>query len=107
MDTINVAEARKNFSELMAQVAYTGKRVIIERRGKPMMAFVSIEDVQRLEEQEQDKETIRKQRLAALEMADAVRKQISLERNGVPFPDSAEELNRLREERVHELSGLC
>ena len=106
METVTVAEARKNFSELMAQVAYARKRVLVERRGKPMMALVSIEDLERLEALEDDKETIRKRRLAALEMAAAVRKRISLERNGVPLPDSAEELNRLREERVHELSGL-
>ena len=107
MNTINVADARKNFSELMAQVAYAGKRVIIERRGKPMMALVSIEDLWRLEEQEQDNVTIRQQRLAALEMADASRQRIALERNGVPVPDSAELINQLREARVYELSGLC
>ncbi len=72
-----------------------------------MMALVSIEDLQRLEEQEQDKATIRSQRLAALEMADASRKRITLESNGVPVPDSAELLNQLREARVYELSGLC
>lgn len=100
-------DAIKNFSQLMAQVAYGGKHVIVEQCGKPMIALVSIEDLQRLEELEQDKETVRKQRLAALEMAAASRQRIALERNGVPLPDSAEEINRLREERVHELSGLC
>src|SRR5690242_7351460 len=89
MDTVNVAEARKNFSELMAQVVYVGKRVIVERRGKPLMALNCIEDLRRLEGLEQGKEWVRKRWLAALEIADASRKRIALERNGVPIPDSA------------------
>ncbi len=106
METVTVAEARKNFSELMAQVAYTRKRVLVERRGKPMMALVSIEDLARLEALEDDKEDRRAQGMAALEMATASRKRIAIERNGVPMPDSTELLNQLREERDHELSGL-
>ncbi len=104
MDTVTVAEARKNFSELMAQVAYTRKRVLVERRGKPMMALVSIEDLERLEALEDDKEARRAQALAALEMATQFRQTMA--QKGVVFPDSTEEINRQREERVHELSGL-
>jgi len=44
METMNVVEARKSFSDVMARVAYTGQRVVIERKGRPMMALISIED---------------------------------------------------------------
>lgn len=49
METMNVAEARKPLSELVASVVYTGKWVLVERRGKPMVAIVSVEDLKRLE----------------------------------------------------------
>ena len=46
-----VADAKKHLSELMSRVAYNHERFIIERRGKPMAALVSIEDLARLEEE--------------------------------------------------------
>jgi prevent-host-death family protein len=104
METINVADARKQFSELIASVAYTGKRVLVERRGKPMVAIVSIEDLKRLEELAEDKAAIRQQRMAALARAAALRQE--LEKNGILLSDSVELINQLREERDHELSGL-
>ena len=47
---VNVAEAKKKLSELMGRVAYNGERFLIERRGKPMAALVSADDLARLEE---------------------------------------------------------
>jgi len=101
MGTVSVAEARKKFSDLMARVAYAGERIVVERRGKPMMAWISIEDLQRLEELEQQASSARAQRQAALTLAAASRQRIHTERKGVPLPDSAEVLARLREERAH------
>ncbi len=37
---VSVAEAKRNFSELMAKVSYKGEEYIIARRGKPMAAIV-------------------------------------------------------------------
>lgn len=34
--SLNVAEAKRRFSELLGRVAYGGSRVLITRRGKPM-----------------------------------------------------------------------
>ena len=101
MGTVNVVEARKRFSDLMARVAYRGERIVVERRGKPMMAWISIEDLQRLEELERQADTMQAQRQAALALAAASRQRIRAERKGVPLPDSAEVLARLREERAH------
>lgn len=48
-NVMSVAEAKKRLSELMSRVAYKGERFLIERRGKPMAALVSVEDLARLE----------------------------------------------------------
>ena len=45
----SVADAKKNLSELMSRTAYNNERFLIQRRGKPMAALVSVEDLARLE----------------------------------------------------------
>lgn len=47
--TISVGEAKRRFSELMSRVVYAGERFIIERKGKPMIAVVRVEDLKKLE----------------------------------------------------------
>jgi prevent-host-death family protein len=47
---MSVAEAKKRLSELMSRVAYKNEQFIIGRRGKPVAALVSAEDLARLEE---------------------------------------------------------
>jgi prevent-host-death family protein len=106
METMNVVAVRRSFSEVMARVAYAGQRVVIERKGRPMMALVSIEDLHRLEELEQGSQSTRTRRAAALALATAARARIRAERQGVSVPDSADTLERLREERLHELTDL-
>ena len=41
--TINVAEAKKHFSELLGQVAYSKKHILITKRGKPMARLIPAE----------------------------------------------------------------
>ena len=48
---MSVADAKKRLSELMSRVAYNSERFLIERRGKPMAALVSAEDLARLDQQ--------------------------------------------------------
>jgi prevent-host-death family protein len=48
--TLNVAEAKRNFSELLARTAYAGDRFVIARRGKPIAALVGVADLRRLED---------------------------------------------------------
>ena len=45
---VSVAQAKRDFSELMMRVAMQGERFIIERRGKPMAALVSLQEIQNL-----------------------------------------------------------
>jgi prevent-host-death family protein len=47
--TISAAQAKAHFSSLLAEVAYGGQQIIIERRGKPFAALVSVDDLQQLE----------------------------------------------------------
>ncbi len=44
MNSLNVAEAKKHFSELLARVAFGGEIVLITRRGKPMAKLVPAEE---------------------------------------------------------------
>ncbi len=105
MVAVNVVEARKNFSELVARVAFGGARVIVERRGKPMAALISIADLQRLEEYERQAQTRRQRGLEALGRASALREAILAERGGEYLPDSAGLLREMRQERDDELDG--
>ena len=98
---INVVEAKTHFAEWMNRVAYQGQRVVIERHGKPVMAWVGMDDLARLEAISVP-HNVRQQRLAALALANEARAQIQAERHGQPMPDSAETLNELREGRADE-----
>ena len=106
METVNVVEAKKNFSDLMAQVAYRDQRIVIERHGKPMMAWVSIADLARLEAIEVGADAMRRRRELALAQAAAVRTMIREERQGYPLPDSADVLTELRERRIDDLASV-
>ena len=47
--TITVAQARSDFSNLLAQADLLDHRFVIARRGKPKAALVSVRDLARLE----------------------------------------------------------
>ena len=44
-ETINVAEAKKHFSELLGRVAYSKKHILITKRGKPMARLIPAGEV--------------------------------------------------------------
>ena len=46
---VSAAQAKAQLSALAAEVAYGGQRVIIERRGTPLVALVTVGDLERLE----------------------------------------------------------
>ena len=55
--TIGVADVKARLSEYLARVAYTGERVLILSRSKPKAALVSVDDLRRLEEWEEQQES--------------------------------------------------
>ena len=61
---VSVVDVRSNLANILNRAAYGGERVILERRGKPMAALVSMGDLELLEqlENEDDLEAVRKAR---------------------------------------------
>lgn len=50
---ISVAELRNKIADAINRAAYRGERIIIERRGKPTAAIVSMQDLETLEAMEE------------------------------------------------------
>jgi prevent-host-death family protein len=48
MTKVSTVELREQLGDLLNRVAYAGEHVVILRRGKPVAAIVSMEDLQRL-----------------------------------------------------------
>ena len=48
---VSAAHAKAQLSALAAEVAYGGQHIIIERRGKPLVALVSVEELDHLEQE--------------------------------------------------------
>ena len=53
VETISVAQARNDFSDLLAKVELLQRRYVIARCGRPKAVLVSVEDWARLEALEQ------------------------------------------------------
>jgi prevent-host-death family protein len=66
MTTMSIAEARNNLADAINRVSYGGERVVFARRGKPVAALVSAEDLALLQRIE-DREDIRAARKALRE----------------------------------------
>ena len=52
MTEIGVADIRANLAEVINRVAYGGERIVLQRRGKQVLAVVSMEDLALIEELE-------------------------------------------------------
>jgi len=48
METVGIAEIKRDISTIVNRVAFGRERIILTSRGKPKAAVVSIEDLQRL-----------------------------------------------------------
>jgi prevent-host-death family protein len=65
---IGVAEAKNQFSEILAKAAFAGQRFIVERRGKPMAAIIGIQEYEEFVQFQQEQ---RRQRFEGLRAAAA------------------------------------
>ena len=106
METVTVAEARRTLADLVTRVGFSGKRVLLQRHGKPVAAVVSVEDLEKLQRFEQQFDEKRVEALAALEAASRIRAEILMERNGEYVTDTAEAIREMREERDDDILGL-
>lgn len=96
---IGIARAKARLSELVNRVAFGNEYIILESRGKPKAALVSLEDLKHVQSARSARST-RSQRLLALAEADRVRRSLG---SRVLVP-SSEELSRLRKERIDAFS---
>jgi prevent-host-death family protein len=53
MSKVSVADAKSHLSELISRSAHGHERIVITRRNKPVAALVSLDDLQRLEQQDE------------------------------------------------------
>lgn len=105
---INASELHQRVGEIIAKIRYSGERFVIERRGVPVAAVVSMQDLDSLQAANAARRAPRtaEERMAALGRAAAVRRLILAQRKGKPLPSSAEMIRQLREERTRDLTGL-
>lgn len=51
---ISITKVRNNLATAVNRAAYAGERVVLERRGKPVAAIVSVDDLKLLERLEDE-----------------------------------------------------
>ena len=56
---MSTVEARENFSEMINQAAYGNQRVVLTRRGKPLVAVISLQDLEGAESDTQSDDASR------------------------------------------------
>ena len=68
MTRLPVSKAREDLAEALNRVAYSGERIVLERRGKRIAAIVSVEDLDLLERLDDDLDVaLARERLADAE----------------------------------------
>lgn len=67
---LGIAQIRNQLADALNRVAYSGERVILERRGKPTAAIISLDDLALLEALEDREDVL----LAKRALADMRRK---------------------------------
>ena len=102
MKRIGLAEARDNFSGLINDAAHGHQRIIIESRGRPKAAIVSIEDLQRLDEMGDGRKTARSPMLRWLDET----QQLLRRQRPVAAGTTLEALREVREESVAESASV-
>ncbi len=94
---VGIAEAKNSLSVLINRVTHGNKRIILQSRGKPKAAVISIRDFQKLEELEKGINGINQ--LEILKQAKKLREKISLRRKDKLLSDSSTLLYELRKEQ--------
>lgn len=98
--TISATEARIHLGDVLDQVEHAGSRIIIERGGKPAAMLISLSDGKKLNGEHYDpEELIERARLNR----EAFAEWRAVQQPGQPFPDIAEMIREMREERDEQL----
>ena len=96
---VSIAEAKNRFSEIINQVVFAKKRIIINSHGRPKAAMISLDELQRFEEMEDGSIRLKETRLRSLDKAAQLRKEIFARKMEI-VSDPSEDLDQIREERV-------
>jgi prevent-host-death family protein len=95
---INIKEARERFSEIVNRASYKGERIVLMSRNKPKALIVGLEEAKAFEG-----DPMRKgRRLLQLEQIAKIRERLAHKKIK---SDSAEDLRKLRESRIENLTG--
>ena len=95
---VNVREAREKFSEIVNRVSYKGERVILMSRNKPKAMIVGLDD----KASYTDDPMRKARRLLQLEQIIKMRERLA--KKGLKI-DALDELKRMRESRLEDLTG--
>ena len=96
---IGIAQAKARLSELVNRVAFGGEFIVLESRGKPKAALVSLEALTQVQAA-LSRRLAKSQRLLALVRVDQMRQALQSR----SLMSSVEELRRLRRKRTDALS---
>ena len=58
MLTMSTVEARENFSDMINKAAYGNQRVVLTRRGKPLVAVISLNALEAEQEKSKDDDAV-------------------------------------------------
>jgi prevent-host-death family protein len=95
---INIKEARERFSEIINRASYKGERIVVMSRNKPKALIVGLKEAEAFEG-----DPMRKgKRLLQLEQIAKIRERLAHKKIK---SDSAEDLRKLRESRLEDLTG--
>ncbi len=98
---VSATHARIHFGELMRRAVESGETIVIERKGKPYVVVLSVQEYNRLQAAQgqpawQD----------VLERIREARARIHARRGGKPVPPPEDIIRGMREERSAQLAGL-
>lgn len=72
---ISIGQIKRDISELVNRVAYTGERIILTSRGKPKAALISMADYERLAQIERKQSDIQVWLTRTQKFSDKIRKR--------------------------------
>ncbi len=102
--TISVTELKQNLGEIINQAAFGGQRIVLLSHGKERAALISMDDLRLLETlYESEQEVYQSRQLDLLGEARQLRETVA--ESGYQV-DSTSVLDEVREERLHDLTGL-
>ena len=93
-ESVSIGQVKRDISELVNRVAYRQDRILLTSRGKPKAALISLEDYERLKQQ--DHETRMAEWREWLRRADELNRSIHERRGGEYI--NLEELERENDE---------